>query len=302
MNKITLDNEYEYREVYELEGINRNYIRIPRYIIINDEMQSHRVALFTYLSIYKGYDHDLYFTIPSILDWAGYANDARENGLNDKFINTLDYLNCDGYITYYKEPSRTGLCKVEFNMQQVFDECACGRFAIIYMDEIKRIMKYRNDNKKDTYLRNVNILLVFSYLRLMIPRRPNKLKIENRNPEGIAQRREALIEAYATNYKDIAEDIGLSAQTVAKAVKVLEKLKLIVVDESFRIKKSDDSYFTPYTLFANYEKRDGAYLVFSGLEYARSEMERKAEIIRRYNSSYCINTEKRTRREIMYYS
>ena len=91
----------------------------------------------------------------------------------------------------------------------------------------------------------------------------------------------------------IGELVGLSERTVSKAVEVLQELKLIVIDECFRIRNEQGDFRTPYTLFANYEKRDGKYLVLSGLDYARGELERKAKKINEYNSLYCINEKKR---------
>ena len=295
---VELNHEYEYRSVIELEGIASNYIKIPSSVILDTELRSNRVAVFSYLSLYKGIHSRLFVSVPSLLEWTGYKHDPRKGGTNDKFVETLDGLNDRGYLTFMGDLTRTACIEMEFDTQKVFDICFHESFAILYADEIEKIMKYRNANKKDTQLNNVNVLLVFAYLRNVIFRIPNKLKPENRNPEGIKQRREACIEAYATNYKDIAEEIGLSERTVSKAVSVLQELKLIVVDECFRIRTEDGEFRTPYTLFANYEKRDGKYLLTSGLDYARGEMERKAKAIRQYNQFYRINKGKRNS---MYY-
>ena len=292
---VELDEKYEYRSVVELEGISANFIRIPSSIILDTELSNKRVAVFVFLSIYKGLNSRLFFSIPNLLEWAGYKNDTHKGGINDKFLDAMEGINDRGYLTYYGELTRTSCIEIEFDRQKVFNECSCSSFAILYLDEVERIMRYKNSNSKDVYLNNVSVLLVFAFLRNAIFRTPNKLKIEEQSQEGIKARKDRCVEAYANTYKEIGELIGLSERTVSKAVKVLESLKLIVVDEAYHIRNKEGEFRTPYTLFANMEKREGKYLLTSGLEYARGEMERKAEKIRFFETNYNINTKLRGR-------
>ena len=180
---VELSDEYEHRRVIQLEGNASNYIKIPSSLILDTEMRSNRIAVFSYLSMYKGLHSRLYVSVPSLLEWSGYKNDPRKNGTNDKFLDTLDELSDRGYLVYCDEINRTSWGEIEFNTQQVFQMCFHESFAILYLDEIEKIMHYKNENKKDTQLTNVNVLLVFAFLRHAIYRTPNKLRIQDRNPE-----------------------------------------------------------------------------------------------------------------------
>lgn len=292
-----LSKEYEYRNPIELKGLASNYIKIPCSVILDDEMDNRRVAVFTFLSIYKGLNHRMYMSIPSIVEWYGYKSDTHKGGINDKFLNSLDELSDRGYVTdMTEEVKRTNCFEIEFDTQFVYDECSAYSFAILYLDEIEKIVNYKNTNLKDNHLNNLNVLLVFAFLRHAIFRTPNRLKPEEQSEEGIAGRRKRCIEAYANTYKDIAEQLGLSERTVSKAVRVLEELELIVVDETFRILNEKGEFRTPYTLFANMEKRERKHLLAKGINYARGEMERKALKIREYEPMFHINKKRRAER------
>ena len=102
---------------------------------------------------------------------------------------------------------------------------------------------------------------------------------EERYPDMIKDRQKRCPEAYADSYKHIASELGISERTVSESVKILEKFQLIVYKEAYHIKSEECDYVTPYTMFANFEKRENKYLLDSGLRYAYSEMERKAKQI-----------------------
>lgn len=284
-----LDETFEYRDFEELKGSAARYIKIPSSIILYTEMNSKRVSVFTYLSIYKGLNDKLNFSVPLFLEWAGYKSDTHKGGINDSIIDVTDCLSDLDYL-YYSENrlTRTSCVEVKFNTQLVFDDCSCMSFAIIYLDEIEKIMQYKDYNSKDTYLNCNTVLLVFAFLRHAIFRTPNKLKPEERSPEGIKSRRERCIEAYADSYKEIGKLLDLSDRTVSKAVKILEELGLIVVAEAYHIKNELGGFNTPYTLFANAYKREKDMLLFTGENYAIDEINRKAAKIRQYNPYFHI--------------
>ena len=155
----------------------------------------------------------------------------------------------------------------------------------MYIDELQKIMGY-----KDTSVANTTILLVFAYLRNKIFRRPNGLKPEERTLDGIKERRERCPEAFAEYIVNMADEIGISAKTFAKAINVLEdELHLIVTDNAYRIKSDEGEFRTLPTMFANAYKRDDRYLLITGDDYSRTEIELKA----RKMNYYKINTSKR---------
>lgn len=284
--------EKEYAPIAILEGSASRNIRIPKSIIVEKSMMSIRIAVFTYLTIYRGLNNRLCFSIPLFLKWVGYKSDSHSGGINDKVIETLEVLREIGYVTFLgNTPIKRSSCiEIEFNTQLLHEKCFEESFAIMYIDEIETIMHYSNDNSQDRYLNRNTVLLVFAFLRHAIFRTPNELKPEERNPEGIAARRERCIEAYNDNYKNMAAELGLSERTVSLAVQVLVKLELIAKAEAYRIKNEDDEYRTQDIIFANMEKREGKELLAKGKEYAVAEIARKEKRIRKYIPDYRIRT------------
>lgn len=251
-----------------------------------------RVSLFVYLSQRKGLDDMVYFSVPLFLDWIGYKSDSHKGAINDKVLETLTWLEDLEYITFFenKPVNKTTFIKIKFNTQIVHDECFANRFAIVYLDEIERIIAFKNKNKKDNYLNCNNVLLVFAFLRRSIFRTPNKLKPEERYEDRITDRKERCIETFNESYKDIGTALGLTEKTVSKAVKVLVQLKLIVIAEPYHIKDEFGNFITPDYIFANYEKREGTLLLASGNNYAFGEIKRKEKMMQHYFPDYHIRT------------
>lgn len=233
------------------------------------------------------------FTISDMVEWCGGKPDRRTNGSNDKFLNVVDDLSDRGYLTYLNEKSRSSYIKCRFDTGYCYEECSNG-YAVIYLDELEKIMQYKKDNAKDGSLTNTNILLVFSYLRHKIRRRPNELKPEERTLEGIKDRKERCPETYESNLNDIADEIGISSKTLTKIIDILElDLKLIVTDRAYRIKNKNGEFRTLPTIFANAYKREDKYLLVVGEDYSRNEIETKANNMKQYYQDYKIDKRKR---------
>ena len=103
----------------------------------------------------------------------------------------LDSLVDRGYLTYLTEKSRSSYIKCEFNIAHYYEECSNG-YAVIYLDELEKIMSYKKENTKGNTINNTAILLVFAYLRNKIRRRPNELMPEERTSAAIRKRKEKL--------------------------------------------------------------------------------------------------------------
>lgn len=287
-----VDGKYEYSKV-QLENFASKYIYVPLSVIADTELDIRRVAVFSYLRIHCGLNNMVNFTVPDIVEWCGGKPDKRVNGLNDKVLSTLDSLSNGGYLTYLTEKSRSSYMKCEFNTDYYYDDCSDG-FAAIYLDEIEKIMNYKKLNSKDSTINNTTILLVFAFLRLRIRRRPNELKPEERYPENIKSRRERLPEAYSGIINDMANEIGISSKTLSKIIDILEyELELIVTDRAYRIKNKDDEFRTLPTIFANAYKREYGYLLITGNNYSRTEIELKAENMKQHYQDYKIDKRKR---------
>lgn len=176
-------------------------------------------------------------------------------------------------------------------MEYYYDSCSNG-YAVIYLDELEKIMKYKN--LQGNSISNTTLLLVFSYLRNKIRRRPNELKPEERTSEGIKQRKERLPDAFDGNISDIAKELGMHKQTLSKIIDILElELKLIVTDRAYRVKTDESEFRTLPTIFANAYKREDKYLLAAGEEYSRTEIELKAENMKQRYQNYKIDKRKR---------
>ena len=292
-NKYTLvDGKYEYKRI-QLEESQSKYIYVPLSVITDTELDIRRVSIFSYLRIHCGLNNIVGFTIPDMIEWCGGKPDRRVNGTNDKVLSVLDALNNGGYLTYLTEKSRSSYMKCEFNVAHYYEECSNG-YAAIYLDELEKIMNYKKENIKDNTLNNTVILLVFAYLRNKRRRRPNELMPEERTHDGIKKRREKLPDAYGSNIVDIADALGVSAKTTSKIIDILEQeLELIVTDKAFRVKNEDNEFRTLPTIFANSYKREDKYLLSTGDNYSRNEIEQKAENLKQHYQGYRINKKKR---------
>lgn len=287
-----VDGKYEYKRI-PLKESQSKYIYIPLSVIIDTELDIRRVGIFSYLRIHCGLNNVIGFTIPDAIEWCGGKSDRRINGTNDKVLSTLDTLVNMGYLTYLTEKSRSSYIKCEFNMTHYYEECSNG-YAVIYLDELKKIMSYKKENLKDSTFNNTTILLVFSYLRNKIRRRPNELFPEERTSDGIKKRKEKFPDAYGSNFLEIANELNISSKTLSKIIDVLEQeLGLIVTDRAYRIKNEDNEFRTLPTIFANAYKREDKYLLDTGDNYSRIEIEQKAENMRQHYQGYRIDKKKR---------
>lgn len=295
MIKIELDNRYEYHRL-PLADLESKYISVPLSVIADKELDVKRVGILSYLRIHCGLNDIVGFTIPDMVEWCGAKPDRRTNGTNDKFLNILDDLVDKGYLTYLNKKNKSSYIKCKINAAYYYEECSDG-YAVLYLDELEKIMKYKKKNVKDSSITNTNILLVFAYFRNKIRRRPNELKPEERTSEKIQERKERCPEAYESNIIDIAEEVGISSKTLSKIIDILEQeLKLIVTDKAYRIKNKNGEFRTLPTIFANAYKREDKYLLVTDENYSRTEIELKAKNMKQHYQDYKID--KRKRRKI----
>lgn len=284
--------KYEYKRI-ELKDLESKYIYIPLSVIVNNDLDIKRVGIFSYLRIHCGLNDIVNLTIPDMIEWCGMKPNKRADKSNDKFLVVTDALNSMGYLTYITEKNKSSYIKCKFNTQYYFDDCSNG-YSALYLDEIDKIMNYQKKNSKDNTITNTTILLVFAYLRNKIIRRPNELKPEERSPDKIKERKERMPDAYNSNINDIATEIGISSKTLSKIIDILEyDLNLIVTDRAYRIKNENNEFRTLPTIFANAYKREDKYLLSTGEEYSRTEIQLKAEQMKKYFQNYKINKSKR---------
>lgn len=288
---------YEYKKSL-LVGDEAQSINISLPLILNKNIDEKRVGIFAYLKMCSGMDNIARFIMPDLVEWCGYKSDSkRVGGTNDRFLNIMDDLSDAGYFTYLTSKSRSKYIKCAINENHYSKDCSNG-YATIYLDELSKILSYKRETKNDIYIKNTTILLVFAYLRHKIARRPNELLPEERTADKIKERKERLPEAYNCNIIDIANDLGISAATTSVALNILEtELGLIVTDVAYRVKDKNGVYRTPNTIFANAYKRENNYLLITGEDYSRSEIEQKANKLKKMYSRYNINKDKRKQKK-----
>ena len=282
--------KYEYTKTL-LTDLEAKYIYIPFSVIADNQMDTKRVSIFSYLRIHTGLNDLIGFTIPDLVEWCGMKPNNREGKTNDKFLSVIDSFADGGYFTYLTKKDKNNYMKCKFNTEYYYTQCSNG-YAVIYLDELEKIMSYKN--LQGNSIDNAIILLVFSYLRNKIRRRPNELKPEERTLDGIRLRRERFPDAFDSNITNIAKELGIHKQTLSKIIDVLEQdLKLIVTDRAYRVKNEDKEFRTLPTIFANAYKREDKYLLVAGENYSRTEIELKAENMKQHYEDYKIDKRKR---------
>lgn len=287
---INNDNKYEYSKTL-LDGLASKYIYIPLSIILDKELDTKRIGIFSYLKIHCGLNDTIGFTISDMVEWNGMKPNRGVDKTNGKFLNIIDDLCSRGYLTYLTEPNRSSYMKCQFNTEYYYDECSKG-YAAIYLDELEKIITYKNLHGNS--ISNALLLLVFAYFRYKIRRRPNELKPEERTLKNIKLRQQRLPDAYDSNITTIAEEIGIHKQTLSKVIDILEyELQLIVTDRAYRIKNENGEFRTLPTIFANTYKREDKYLLNTGNDYGRIEIELKAANIKQHYQEYKIDKRKR---------
>lgn len=282
------ERRLEYLHPSQLEGKSSYYFMVPRCLIQDSQAGSKRITIFSFLSIRRGLDKIVTFTINGIAKWMGKTPNRNPNGVNNKIMQLLRYLQSEGYVSLPRRIENTMLSEAEFNIDTVKKNCEGDTFAILYVDEVEDILHYKIRNKENECNRDV-VLLVFAWLRMRIYRRPNRMRPEEMNCDDkdkrendIANRRKLFPEAYDCYYKDIAKDVGISERLVSKAVAVLNGLELIYSEPLPRSKNDDGDWRTEHIIFCNYYKREKESLLAFGEDYYSEEVESKKNLINAY--------------------
>lgn len=277
--------EIEYADPVKLEGDQGVYFLIPDQLIFGwgdgddsdsdaEEMGKERLAVFSFFSIRRGLDSKVLFSVNRIVEWCGRKPNRSKGGINERLSKAILQLADAGYLELSGELGNSSLCEARFCKEKVKEACDNGWFAIVYLDEARRILDYRNPNTKDSYLNSSSVFLVFAYLRMRIMRRGNRNPIPELKYLPIEERRTGHPEAYDCYYTEIAEDLGLSERTVSGAVGILNELGLIY-SKALPREKVDGEWKTSHTIFCNRDKREGGYLLDSGRGYYLRELKNK---------------------------
>lgn len=278
---------YEYENIKKINSVDGNYFTVPIAIIVDSMNKGRALSVFSFFSVHRGINNIILFSVDYIAKWLGKKPDRHSHGINGKLIEGIRYLQAEGYIYLSDEPNGTSLIDGSFDTEKISTLCNKEKFAIVYLDELRKIINYKNPDSKDAYVNSENILKVFTFLRSMIPRRKNELRPEENNvlekrshKLDIETRRKNCPEAYNCFYCELADWLGLSARTISKIVDILSELELIYFEPLPRIKNAEGKWRTDHTLFCNYYKREGHNLLDYGSEYYEREIKnKKAKLI-----------------------
>lgn len=280
--KIDSAEKYEYPSPAKLEGDEGTYYAIPASIILATNIDVKRISIFSHFSIRRGLDRTVLFSINGIVKWMGRKSNRNANGINNKILQVIEFLRTNRYLQLSDEIGSGQYSEAILSLSKISEECEKHRFAIVYLDELKTIMAYRTPTPKDVYFSNDVVLLVFAYLRMEIYRRSNKLSLGDKD---INTRKLDSPDAYDCYYVEIADDLGISARSVAKAVQVLKDIGLIYYEPLPR-SQLNGKWRTDHTIFCNAYKREGGYLLASGRGYYESEIKNKKKKLKIVRGAY----------------
>lgn len=271
---------YEYDDKVKLEGSSSVYFRVPASIILDKDSDDKRISAFSFFSMRRGFDNTVTFTLNGMARWLGKKPDRHSGGVNDKLCIETKRLAEKGYISLDGKVGNSSEADAVFNVDKITDECDNNWFAVIYLDELRKILEYKQSGK-DAIKNNDSILLVFAWLRMKIMRRRNKLFPEEINIDGsndtvkdINARKKKNPDAYDCYYYNIANDVGISTRTVAKCVDALMDMGLVYSEQLPRTNR-DGKWQTNHTVFCNYYKRENGMLLANGKRYYLEEVSNK---------------------------
>lgn len=266
-----MSKQVEYVARERLRGDSAAFFRIPESIIMgSSNAPPETLAAFAYLSVRCGIDGAAMLSLNHMAAWSGRKPDKHKGMVNDRLSKSLRYLSDKGYVSLLEEPSHASFSEIRFDRDKVASECEGSRYAVLYVDEVRKLLLSAlvSSPEKEASL------LLLAYLRMMMPRRVNEFFAEETD---VKDRRIRYPEVYNAHYKDIADELGMSARSVSKIADALKSLGLVYSEMMPREKDGEDEWHTGHTLFCNFYKREGFNLLASGEGYYLSEIERKKE-------------------------
>ena len=288
-----------YKTCPDLQGKEKLFIRVPKKIILDGEcvtdkegnyvtnengevewldlgLGKHRLGAYSYLFCKVAYDSTILLSLKLVYNWLHKKMDTHKNSKG-----------IQSYIQLFREYERMGLLQLEKDIeiskilegvvyQDKLEDMCNGenrdRFAILYLDEIEKIINYNGAINID----KAYVLLVFAYFRLMIPNQSDAY--------GAVE----ISEAFNAYYRQVEDELGLSERVVSKAVSVLIDLGILheerrppivkyVYDGGKKIKK----HIPQTSIFCNVYKRKDGKLIKYGESYYGEEIKKKKEFLRK---------------------
>lgn len=231
------------------------------------------IATYVFFWQHSDKNNEIAFSINKLVLWCGFKPNPHHGMINDVFIEIIEKLNRNEYIKIdedllYSQSSK--LIKAEFNIEKYFDLIDKEHFAMVYLDEIKKIMSY-DFSTKNRVMTNCNLLTVFSYLRYKIVLR-STFSNEEENPE-----------VYYRYYGDIGDEIRINPKVLSELFTILQDDLGIIYRRHIKkqvLKNGKKVWITTPTVFCNTYKRFNGNLLCSGEDYYLKEVRNHAKNIR----------------------
>lgn len=249
---------------FNIDKLSDCFIIIPKEVIVNNSIDDKRILVFIYLAIMKTRNEKCYISCNHMINWFGYKPNINKGRINDKFKLVLKSLINIGYI---KEMDIETEFKSNYLIELSLNEFAfkpTNNFTIIHLNEINSIKQYMSTiNDKDISLSKV--LIIFTYLRSKIYRRKTP---KDKYPE-----------CFYSNYQVIADDLGVSRQTISKAVSILDELNIIHSEQMSTIKDADGNWKKGVTIFVDKYRYHYTGLLDDKYDYMREVKWCKSKLI-----------------------
>lgn len=97
------------------------YFMIPADVILQSDLPSVRIAVFSYLAIKRGIDFSINFSILDIVKWMNRKPNRHANGLNDQIRSCLEQFVELGYLSL-STPIKNDHTKIEATMNGSINE------------------------------------------------------------------------------------------------------------------------------------------------------------------------------------
>lgn len=255
-----------------------HYIKIPLSIITNKDLNSKRVLVLIYfLTHMSSFNNMVCFNLEMIVKYFNLKNPNKNSKFKKDIIDIIMYLFNNDYLYINDSIEIPYILKNEIitcyvNTDKYNDE----RFALIYLDDICKIINY-NNNKNNNQLK-IHMFLLLSYIRTKIPIRTHESFF--------------YIEAYNGFYKNISYELGNTTyKYISESFNILQELEIIYHEQIKRFKNKQGYWINAGLVFTNMYKRifhknkNGTYNIIeicSGEDYYKKEIDRKIKSIYNY--------------------
>lgn len=254
-----------------------NYVKIPEEIIQDISIGEKRIIVFSYLCYRRSLDDTVGFSIVELVEWSKLKPNYRPGKINQKYWSVLERLTDMNYIITKlhfdrltsEQKNSNEYLNILLNNKK-FD--TTERYAIIYFDEIKKILNFKkeleNTEIETNRLSSSQILLVLSYIRLNMKRALNKPRCCYRL------------------LKTISNDIDLSERYIKRIINILDELDIVKYEEMKRNRYFDNEnnicFTTTPKIFADYKvytKDDSNNHIIDKTYDWKSEIEMQIDIL-----------------------